>query len=106
MPPAILTGCSSLATLSLHGNPLTIEQLRETPGFAEFDKRRRAKYDKQVGLKGERGGGGFFRGRLKCRLEDASCAADEPAPAFARSLLAGVALSYQHRSALTSHPLQ
>ncbi|KAL4424792.1 hypothetical protein ABPG77_000832 [Micractinium sp. CCAP 211/92] len=51
VPPAILTGCSSLATLSLHGNPLTIEQLRETPGFAEFDERRRAKYDKQVDMR-------------------------------------------------------
>lgn len=49
MPPAILTGCSSLATLSVHGNPLTAERLRETPGYAAFDERRRAKYDKQVG---------------------------------------------------------
>lgn len=49
MPPAILAGCSSLATLSLHGNPLTAEELRETPGWAAFDERRRAKYDKQVG---------------------------------------------------------
>ncbi|KAL4437121.1 hypothetical protein ABPG75_004260 [Micractinium tetrahymenae] len=51
VPPAVLAGCSSLATLSLHGNPLTAEQLRETPGFAEFDERRRAKYDKQVDMR-------------------------------------------------------
>jgi hypothetical protein len=50
LPPALLTGCAALATLSLHGNPLTAEQLRETPGWAQFDERRRAKYDKQVGL--------------------------------------------------------
>ena len=55
VPPALLTGCAALATLSLHGNPLTAEQLRETPGWAEFDERRRAKYDKQVG--GVRWGG-------------------------------------------------
>lgn len=49
VPPALLTGCTALATLGLHGNRLTAEQLRETPGWAEFDARRRAKYDKQVG---------------------------------------------------------
>lgn len=49
MPPAILTGCAALATLSLHGNPVTVEQLRETEGYAAFDERRRRKYDKQVG---------------------------------------------------------
>lgn len=48
MPPAVLAGCASLATLSLHGNPLTAEQLRETEGYAAFDERRRRKYDKQV----------------------------------------------------------
>lgn len=52
MPPAVLTGCASLATLSLHGNPLTAEQLRETEGYAAFDERRRRKYDKQVGVLG------------------------------------------------------
>jgi len=49
VPTELLTGCSSLATLTLHGNPLTAEQLRDTPGWAAFDERRKAKYDKQVG---------------------------------------------------------
>lgn len=49
VPEAILRGCASLATLSLHGNAITVDQLRETPGWAEFDGRRKAKYDKQVG---------------------------------------------------------
>ncbi len=49
MPAALLSGCLSLATLSLHDNPITAEELRETPGYSEFDARRRAKYDKQVG---------------------------------------------------------
>ncbi|PRW58592.1 LRR repeats and ubiquitin-like domain-containing protein [Chlorella sorokiniana] len=51
VPPAILTGCPALATLSLHGNPLTAEQLRETEGYAAFDARRRRKYDKQVDMR-------------------------------------------------------
>ncbi|GAB4818031.1 hypothetical protein N2152v2_005077 [Parachlorella kessleri] len=51
VPPALLLGCTSLATLSLHDNPITSEQLRETSGYAEFDARRKAKYDKQVGMK-------------------------------------------------------
>ena len=49
VPPALLSSCSSLATLSLHSNPITAEQLRETEGYAAFDERRRKKYDKQVG---------------------------------------------------------
>lgn len=48
VPTELLTGCSSLATLTLHGNPVTAEQLRDTPGWAAFDERRKAKYDKQV----------------------------------------------------------
>ena len=56
MPAALLTGCSALATLSLHGNSLTVEQLRDTPGWAEFDARRRAKYDKQARALGWRAG--------------------------------------------------
>lgn len=57
VPPQILKGCSALATLGLHGNALTAEALRETPGWAQFDERRRAKYDKQVGAGGGGGGG-------------------------------------------------
>lgn len=49
MPPEVLTGCAALATLSLHGNPVTAEELREMPGWRQFDERRRSKYDKQVG---------------------------------------------------------
>lgn len=49
VPSEILTGCTSLATLTLHGNPATAEALRELSGWAAFDERRRTKYDKQVG---------------------------------------------------------
>ena len=48
VPSAILKGCTALARLSLHGNPITIEQLREADGFAEFNARRCAKADKQL----------------------------------------------------------
>jgi hypothetical protein len=48
VPPALLSGCPALATLSLHSNPLTAEELREVPGWRQFDERRRTKYDKQV----------------------------------------------------------
>ena len=51
MPAAILRGCASLSTLSLHGNPLTVEQLREADGWAEYDARRCAKHDKQLGMR-------------------------------------------------------
>jgi len=48
VPAAILKGCLSLVRLSLHGNPLTIEQLRSADGFQEFNARRCASADKQV----------------------------------------------------------
>jgi hypothetical protein len=50
VPAEVLRGCTSLATLSLHGNPITIELFREADGFQEFNTRRCAKYDKQVTL--------------------------------------------------------
>ncbi len=48
VPVAVLRNCGALATLTLHGNPVTVEQLRESDGFAEFNARRCAKHDKQV----------------------------------------------------------
>lgn len=51
VPSAVLRHCSALGTLRLHDNPITVEELRGTPGYLEFDSRRRAKYDKQVGMK-------------------------------------------------------
>ncbi|EFJ45917.1 hypothetical protein VOLCADRAFT_105794 [Volvox carteri f. nagariensis] len=49
VPPAVLRDCASLATLSLQGNPITADQLRSTPGFAEYDTRRVARCNKQLG---------------------------------------------------------
>ena len=46
--PPLLLRAPALHTLSLHGNPCTIEELREVDGYAELDARRRAKADKVV----------------------------------------------------------
>lgn len=51
IPAEVLRGCCSLRELLFHDNPLTMEQLRDTPGFEEYDARRRAKHDKQVDMK-------------------------------------------------------
>ncbi|KDD72757.1 hypothetical protein H632_c2936p1 [Helicosporidium sp. ATCC 50920] len=51
VPSAILLECSSLQTIDVHGNPLTMQALRDTPGFGEFDARRRAKYSKQMDMR-------------------------------------------------------
>ncbi|KAG2501705.1 hypothetical protein HYH03_000206 [Edaphochlamys debaryana] len=48
LPPELLGGCSSLASLSLQDNPITADQLRSSPGFAEYDARRVALCNKQL----------------------------------------------------------
>eukprot|EP00192_Tetraselmis_astigmatica_P015576 CAMPEP_0117683326 /NCGR_PEP_ID=MMETSP0804-20121206/20315_1 /TAXON_ID=1074897 /ORGANISM="Tetraselmis astigmatica, Strain CCMP880" /LENGTH=149 /DNA_ID=CAMNT_0005493861 /DNA_START=29 /DNA_END=479 /DNA_ORIENTATION=- len=48
VPPAILVGCTSLRSLDIHDNPVTIQQLRESEGWAQFDARRRAACDKLI----------------------------------------------------------
>jgi hypothetical protein len=62
VPAALLTGASSLCTLSLHGCPATVDALREAPEWARFDARRRAKHDKQVDMRVLLRGGGFDEG--------------------------------------------
>ena len=47
--PVIFRGCSSLQTLSLHANPMTIEELQATDGYELMEARRRKKFDKQIG---------------------------------------------------------
>mmetsp|Transcript_13412 Transcript_13412/g.28686 ORF Transcript_13412/g.28686 Transcript_13412/m.28686 type:complete len:447 (+) Transcript_13412:109-1449(+) len=49
LPAALLASCTSLWSLALGSNPITLEGLRGTPGFTDFDARRRAKCDKQLG---------------------------------------------------------
>ncbi|CAG9465623.1 unnamed protein product [Pedinophyceae sp. YPF-701] len=48
VPAAVFRGCVALHTLSLHGNPITVDKLRELDGFAEMEARRRSKVDKQI----------------------------------------------------------
>ncbi len=48
LPPQLLTECLSLWQLSLASNPISLDQLRATQGYAELDARRRARADKQV----------------------------------------------------------
>lgn len=62
VPPAILTGCTSLATLSLHACPITAEALRKTTGFGDMEARRRGKHDKQLDMGVLLRGGGFDPG--------------------------------------------
>lgn len=62
LPPALLRGCTSLATISLHGNPITPEALQQTDGFAEFEARRRNKYTKTLATGVLLGPGGLDEG--------------------------------------------
>ncbi|KAK9904917.1 hypothetical protein WJX75_005508 [Coccomyxa subellipsoidea] len=62
VPAVVLRGCGALATLALHGNPVTVEQLREADGFAEFNARRCAKHDKQLEMQVFALSGGFDEG--------------------------------------------
>ncbi|GLC43890.1 hypothetical protein PLESTB_000919800 [Pleodorina starrii] len=58
VPSEVLFGCVALQTLSLHGCPIKPDELQETPGFKEFDERRKSKYDKVIAggaLLGNRG---------------------------------------------------
>ncbi|KIY99055.1 Leucine-rich repeat-containing protein 57 [Monoraphidium neglectum] len=48
VPAALLVGCTSLQTLSLHGCPITAERLASTPGFEDFEARRRGKFTKMI----------------------------------------------------------
>ncbi|KAG6543158.1 hypothetical protein Mapa_015407 [Marchantia paleacea] len=61
-PGEILSGCLGLITLSLHGNQVTIEKLREIEGWPEFDKRRKSKYNKQLDFNVIMSSGGFDEG--------------------------------------------
>jgi hypothetical protein len=51
VPPRLLKECTALSALSLYDNPVTVENLRETEGYSDYDKRRRTKVDKQIDSK-------------------------------------------------------
>jgi hypothetical protein len=48
LPTGLLQACSNLWLLGLVANPITVQGLRETPGFAELDARRQARANKQA----------------------------------------------------------
>jgi len=48
VPPALLLGCTSLVTLSLHGAAISKATLQGTEGFEVYEARRRRKVDKQL----------------------------------------------------------
>lgn len=50
VPQEILQGCEELATLGLHGNPISLQELQALEGFEAFEERRRRKYDKKVDM--------------------------------------------------------
>eukprot|EP00793_Prasinoderma_coloniale_P006929 PRCOL_00001761-RA len=46
--PAVLEGCVQLHTLSLHGNPVRLNELEEITGWAAMEARRMARVQKQI----------------------------------------------------------
>lgn len=51
LPSGVLKECRELHTLDVRDNPVTMQQLRETPGYKAFDERRKVKLDKIVDAK-------------------------------------------------------
>ncbi|XAR49996.1 hypothetical protein NMG60_11004193 [Bertholletia excelsa] len=48
IPSNLLTDCKALQNISLHENPISMEQFQQMEGFEEFETRRRKKFDKQI----------------------------------------------------------
>ncbi|KAJ1406260.1 Leucine-rich repeat [Sesbania bispinosa] len=48
IPPNLLKDCKALQNISLHGNPISMDQFQQMEGFQEFEARRRKKFDKQI----------------------------------------------------------
>nr|GMD35821.1 plant intracellular Ras-group-related LRR protein 7 [Ipomoea batatas] len=48
IPPNLLRECKSLQNISLHGNPISMDQFQQIEGFQEFEARRKKKVDKQI----------------------------------------------------------
>ncbi|WMV58100.1 hypothetical protein MTR67_051485 [Solanum verrucosum] len=48
MPLNLLRECKSLQTISLHGNPISMDQFQQMDGFKDFEARRKQKFDKQI----------------------------------------------------------
>ncbi|CAL0319639.1 unnamed protein product [Lupinus luteus] len=48
IPSTLLKDCKVLQNLSLHGNPISMDQFQQMDGFEEFEVRRKKKFDKQI----------------------------------------------------------
>ncbi|CAN8298669.1 unnamed protein product [Cochlearia groenlandica] len=48
IPDGLLKYCKSLQNLSLHNNPISMDQFQMMEGYQEFEERRKKKYDKQI----------------------------------------------------------
>ncbi|KAH7332298.1 hypothetical protein KP509_20G080400 [Ceratopteris richardii] len=48
LPPLLLKECTSLQSLSIHGNPITAEELQLMDAFDEYESRRQRKFNKQL----------------------------------------------------------
>ncbi|RAL49965.1 unnamed protein product [Cuscuta campestris] len=48
LPPDLLQKCKILQSISLHGNPISMDQFQQMEGFQEFEARRKKKIDKQI----------------------------------------------------------
>lgn len=48
IPPNLLIDCKSLQNISLHENPISMEQFQQMDGFQDFEARRKKKFDKQI----------------------------------------------------------
>ncbi|XP_061358896.1 plant intracellular Ras-group-related LRR protein 7 isoform X1 [Gastrolobium bilobum] len=48
IPMNLLKDCKALQNISLHGNPISMDQFQQMDGFQEFEARRRKKFDKQI----------------------------------------------------------
>ncbi|XP_062170762.1 plant intracellular Ras-group-related LRR protein 7 [Alnus glutinosa] len=48
IPPNLLKDCKALQNISLHGNPISMDQFQQMEGFQDFEARRKKKFDKQI----------------------------------------------------------
>ncbi|XP_022135519.1 plant intracellular Ras-group-related LRR protein 7 isoform X2 [Momordica charantia] len=48
LPSNLLKDCKALQNVSLHGNPIVMDQFQQMEGFEEFEARRKRKFDKQI----------------------------------------------------------
>ncbi|XP_047974712.1 plant intracellular Ras-group-related LRR protein 7 [Salvia hispanica] len=48
IPPNLLKDCKSLQNISLHGNPISMDDFQQMEGFEDFEGRRKRKFDKLI----------------------------------------------------------